>query len=183
MRARRHGIQRATTRRGRRLAADSRTDEYEVLLPHWTRLRGPSCGDGSFHCLHAYECPAKERLLFLALPGRNPVGASLETWKTFIRPQPASTEVVGCPVTRAQISASWLLCVRNRCHVRRRNPRFHVYTVRPRRRCQDAESLPRYRGNRGNRHRFAGSAVHADPELLVPVSLSIWSSAWNHIAT
>ena len=86
------------------------------------------------------------------------------------------------PLRGLKVPASWLLCVPDRRHVRRGDPRFHVHTVRPGRRCQDAEFLPRYRANSGNRHRFAGSAVHADPELLVPVSLSVWSAAWNHVA-
>ena len=90
--------------------------------------------------------------------------------------------MVGYPIARVEVPASRLLRIDDRYHVRRGDPQFHVHTVRPDRRCQDAEFLPRHWANSGNRHRFAGSSVHADPELLVPVSMSLWSTAGDHIA-
>jgi len=176
-------VKRATTRGSRGLAAHRGLDEYEIFPAHGTRACNPARGHGPVYRLYADEPAAQESLLFLALPRWNAVGASMEASKTRIRPESASTKMVGYPITRAEVPASWLLCLRDRRHVRRGNPRFHVHTLRSGRRCQDAEFLPRYRANSGNRHRFVGAALYADPELLVPVSLFLRSAAGNHIAS
>jgi len=52
LRARREWAKRAKTRRGRRLAAHRRFDEYEIFLPHRTRARNPSRSNGPVYRLH-----------------------------------------------------------------------------------------------------------------------------------
>ena len=82
------GLSRAKTRRGRRLAAHRRFDEYEIFLPHRTRACNPSRSNGLVHCLHADEPPTQEGLLFLALPqselSQNKSGSSEDAYSAAI---------------------------------------------------------------------------------------------------
>jgi hypothetical protein len=175
-------MERATTGRSRRLATHRGFNEYEVFLIDRTRAGNPPRCHDPVYCLRGNESVTKEGILFLTVPCWNVVGVPLEAGKTSIRPQSAYAKMVGYSIARAEVPASRILRIPHRRHVRRGDSRFHVHTVRPGRRCQDAEFLPRHRANSGSCHRLAGVALYADPELLVPVSLSVWSPAWNRIA-
>src|ERR1017187_4395463 len=122
LRARRCWARRFQASWRRRLAANCRIDEYEVLPAHRTRAVDPSGRDGTFHRISSDERSAQEGLLLLAVPRRSLFRAPMDARQKNLWTQFASPQMGGYSLAVAEISASRLLRLCNWHHVRRGNP-------------------------------------------------------------
>ena len=88
-------------------------------------------------------------------------------------PQSSPSALARHSAARPQIPAARLLRLHHRRHVRGRHRRLHAHALRPHRRRQDAQLLPRNEQDSGHRSRRARHSVHPRRELLVPLSLPL----------
>lgn len=161
------------------MASDRRSYELQVLADDRAHPCGSSCGAIPVHELPGDRIFIPEGILQLALPSVDAFGISMARWPANPGAELPFAAMARPPPAHFEVSAAGVLHVGSRQYVSWSHRGVHGQPLWRDRRRSHVELLSLPWRNCRSRARRSGCGLGICAELLVPLSVSVWSAAGN----